>query len=648
MPKTYTVKEVAQILGYSTNSIYTFLKEKRIKGVRVGKGRFRISEEEVSRLLSSPKKSNKGPVAATVPDRLPVSAELTHINDELVIERAEREVFALGKTRVHLTPPNIFDWFVGLSAITSGVGLFVFNISYEPETSLAFVAFLPAVISALITSGIGVLVSRMLGKGGWHRVFLGALVVLGFANARMFAVAGDYGAMVLYGALALVIGAHAWFHTGGIVSLGIYLTMLIVAMPFVVYFCPTDAHVVEIIKILGCNPTQMLVIATIVSFVIVVSFWTGYRYSRPLFWVSSIVVSLATLTLSVLHTYLMYWSRGYFIMTIAVFAAILPMWRMLQEHGNIRQRVIMHAMFAGIGALLICTVIAVRLLQMNVWERYTHDIRNKTEYAVSLMEDVHRNVQRSLVSASTNPVLVEALIQNDIETLNGMAKVLLESNADVRRIVILDSEGRGVLLYPHGSFDRGDLSDREYFREVKQTRRPYVSNSFQAAADQQNRYVVVVAVPIQTDEGDFAGALLGSLHMDRMGVELQRLVIGSQFEYVLVTDSLGQRIIDPDSENIGKIMGVSEWDGQARDSETVEVTQQQIEGGKIGLATRARVSEAEWIVSIRAPISNAYRLRLDTSIILGFIVAMVISIIISSMAVVHRQVEMRVRSRESG
>ncbi len=51
MGKTYTVKQVAQMLGYSTNSIYAFLKEGRIKGVRVGKGRFRVSEEELARVM---------------------------------------------------------------------------------------------------------------------------------------------------------------------------------------------------------------------------------------------------------------------------------------------------------------------------------------------------------------------------------------------------------------------------------------------------------------------------------------------------------------------------------------------------------------------------------------------------------------------
>src|SRR3990172_6082229 len=61
MPATYTVKQVAQILGYSTNSIYTFLKEKRIKGVRVGRGRFRIPQFELDRLLLTTKSGSPLP-----------------------------------------------------------------------------------------------------------------------------------------------------------------------------------------------------------------------------------------------------------------------------------------------------------------------------------------------------------------------------------------------------------------------------------------------------------------------------------------------------------------------------------------------------------------------------------------------------------
>ena len=52
MPKTYTVKQVAVALGFSTNTVYKYLDEGKIKATRLGsEGRFRIPESEVTRLL---------------------------------------------------------------------------------------------------------------------------------------------------------------------------------------------------------------------------------------------------------------------------------------------------------------------------------------------------------------------------------------------------------------------------------------------------------------------------------------------------------------------------------------------------------------------------------------------------------------------
>ena len=52
MAKLYTVKEVAQALNFSTNTIYKFLDQDKIKATRLStEGRFRIPEEEVLRLL---------------------------------------------------------------------------------------------------------------------------------------------------------------------------------------------------------------------------------------------------------------------------------------------------------------------------------------------------------------------------------------------------------------------------------------------------------------------------------------------------------------------------------------------------------------------------------------------------------------------
>ena len=51
MKRYYTVKETAKLLGVSTNTIYTYLDEGKIKSRRVGRGRFRIPKSELSQFI---------------------------------------------------------------------------------------------------------------------------------------------------------------------------------------------------------------------------------------------------------------------------------------------------------------------------------------------------------------------------------------------------------------------------------------------------------------------------------------------------------------------------------------------------------------------------------------------------------------------
>lgn len=60
MPSTvsdfYTVKQTSQILGFSTNSVYKFLKEGRLRGARGSRkqGRFRITRSSIESFLATP------------------------------------------------------------------------------------------------------------------------------------------------------------------------------------------------------------------------------------------------------------------------------------------------------------------------------------------------------------------------------------------------------------------------------------------------------------------------------------------------------------------------------------------------------------------------------------------------------------------
>ena len=122
MSKTYTVKQVAGALGFSTNTVYKYLEEGRIKATRLGKeGRFRIPEAEVVRLLQL---KGENPQIAPVLQEPKENSESEDYNLKLGL---------LNK----VSDPDLFDWFLSLTAIFLGIAYFLFPlphqyISFEP------------------------------------------------------------------------------------------------------------------------------------------------------------------------------------------------------------------------------------------------------------------------------------------------------------------------------------------------------------------------------------------------------------------------------------------------------------------------------------------------------------------------------------
>ena len=64
MARFYTVKETAQILGFSTNTVYKYLDQGRLKGTRGSavQGRFRISQSQLDSFLGHRLDSSSEPI----------------------------------------------------------------------------------------------------------------------------------------------------------------------------------------------------------------------------------------------------------------------------------------------------------------------------------------------------------------------------------------------------------------------------------------------------------------------------------------------------------------------------------------------------------------------------------------------------------
>ncbi len=629
MPKTYTVKEVADILGFSTNSIYTFLKEKRIKGVRVGKGRFRIPDEELSRILHLSKKSNVqiAPTEeelkndqALAPSPLPLFVPIKQEGDAMFVLPNDNST---DDKHGGILSPNIFDWFVGLGAVVAGFGLFLFNSSYTTVEFSRMTLVYPIIRMVLIACGFGVLISSLFRQtAGWKRLFQLTLSVVGFINAYGLMRSSDIEGAALYGSLALIVAIVSVIPFGGIVAIGLYISIVSILFPIIILLFPTDAHIMAFATLSGVSTVVTGIIALMVAIILLLCFWVGYSGNRTLFLIATWLLTICDIVLAIWYAHLQFWSRSFFMMVTGMFTALLPYWWPLQQKLSRRYNLLLHLLFICVGGVMVMAVLVVYLLQQSIWMNRERELMNKVHLGHSRLANAALSVQSTLLVSANNADFVSAISDGDIATLNKYSKIIYESNPNIRRLVFLDKDGTGVALYPYGTFDEPNFAYRDYFLQPKNMGKPYISDVFQAKSDQAGRYVVVQAAPIYDAKNIFAGVVTASMDLDRLGLQLGQISAGAQGEYFVVADGKGVIVSHPNPKLIGTI--VPKTDPLHRALQGQDGIEQGMLIEKIsGMMAYADVPELRWAISLRIPTERVLSLTtVEIWIVFGVVSAL--------------------------
>lgn len=615
MAATYTVKQVAEILGYSTNSIYTFLNEKRIEGVRVGKGRFRIPQSEIDRLLLSVKKSpGLGQVASpTTP-----TAESSLVQDG----SAGQAIHLIAGLRLSL--PNIFDWFIGTAAVVTGLALFLFNRTFEQSSSSnVFHQYLVSIRIILIAVGLGVLATSVFveKKRFWHYLFHLILALSGSIMVYGLMRSGDWAGAITYGFLAVVVAATLVIHTDGVAMVTGYVILLALAIPGVILLAPLDPHVVGLLNLLQVSPAIGAIVVGSVNGILALLLIIGYFRYAPFFWIGAWGSALLFIGLSFFYAEDGYWSRSFFFIILGLVTVFLPAWRRLRNLTKPHDQLLIHGIFSSIFLLQIVAVLFVYLMQANLIEQVNLQLSQQARYGAGIVESSLDTATAALVTAAGNPVLVEAVKSKDLSVINETSKLIYESNSTIRRLVYLDRDGGGVALYPFGTFDLPNYSFRDYFIETKRTGKPYLSGVFTAQVDQSNRKVVAIAVPLADPDREFAGVIVGSIDWDRIGVKLQDLAFSHQEEYYVIVDGDGRRVVHPDTSLIGQAL-LPDDPLRAALAGREGVDWARTADGKQAIAAYGPINQLGWAIGVKAPVSSVVAIGDQITIMIFAIIAL--------------------------
>lgn len=626
--QTYTVKEVAEILGYSTNSIYTFLKEKRIKGVRIGHGRFRISEEELAQLMHLAKKPLSNHPASSnmpsTPSTILLPAPTTGVSQPFAPHQTNHAI--------SIAIPSLFDWFLGVASILVGISMLLLN-RYPEEYAIGqYVIFINPIRISLIAAGLGILLSDMLGKvkSVWDILFHILLAFLYCAFALILLEVGDFDGFTIYGLAGLVQVVSLFIGLGNVVSFALFASLFFLFLPIAIFLKTPSYLLSSSLAFVSKNNYLAISVWIGIGLLFILLIWWAYYRKRLLFFLLMGVSTIALIVLSIFYAVSLFWGRAFFLLFMAICMMFAPFWSYLQL-GKPKDRLII---FIGHGLVLVIFLSAmgiVRLIQSNTLSYIKEQLQNKVDYGRVLVETAFESTTQSLENTATNPMLVEALKTDRKDLISGIARNIFEGNRNFQRIIVLSANGDLESIYPPMQLETTNFAFRDYFKKALDEKKTYISDLYQIASADKVR-TIVLSTPIATVNATPSGVLVGSIDLDFLGVRLQQIANATQQEYFAVIDASGMRILHPNQALVNTELDQDDVLRNALNGE--KGAQGYNASGTYVVAAYDHLSKLGWTIAAIQPLNAALTLTNTTTFIVFFV--MLASVIVLSTVVWFR------------
>lgn len=541
MPRTYSVKEAAAILGFSTNTIYTFLNEKKLKGIRIGKGRFRIPQSEIERMTGASIRS-----------------------EEIVT----KEVSLNGPTRRHddaairltlhrMTPEMVSssDWLIGLGSIILGLSMFLYTMAIDHIVQPQFMYWYCVIRILFILCGAGYLFSRFFTwvPQIWSMIYKIGLIGLYAWLMELSWIAADTLGVVIGGNFVFLLLIDLLFTPSfsGLFSLqflfvGTVNTICIIFMPQFFVHLITSFGFTAMPDIWG----QICCIG--IPYFLYLLIVITHKFAPTVYHLILLASSICFLIAGYYTGVNLYWRQGF----LYIFVGLVFFFHICRTSLSMqieKKPWFAWVVYGGIFSILVSLITGLKIFEVSMSEYANRELQVKVENGKMFLETTFDFAKRSFeINTQEDTGLSKKITSKDRSALVKYGRQQYEEYPFLSRIVFLNKEGMEVGNYPDDPTIHGEnFAYRPYFQDVMNTGTTVFSDAVQTA-DILKSNTIVIATPVVAG-GEIQGVVVGSFDLGQIGQKLQSFMADENGEYFSVLDSKGVRIIHPDKEGIGTI-----------------------------------------------------------------------------------------------
>ncbi len=577
MKKFYSVKEAAELLNVSTNTVYTYLKENKLYARRFGRGRFKIPFLSLAPFISVSNEKeivtednpvvNKGRASLSKQGNLGIN--LDKIND-LSYKSSIEEAGYLQNWK-DIVFFRLYKFFCCL-----GVGFIYLTIEPLKILSTSFLGkeidgvILPILPFVLILSGIisllTVFYEEKLEKFRLSTHVLNVFVFIIFSFYLIYS--GNYLALMFSVPLLFITLNHIFSGVFGLEEGGFfsrftkYLALIIITLGVIIFFVPESLFSGYILDLFNLNKGLYIMLWYVLLLPIL--FYLLYKKNIPSISLGFFYffVFVVLFLLSSLLGYKSFWVSSYLCLITSIFVLFLVFWHFYYSKDLLSKRKIyvFTAIFFWISVSCLFGI-------FTLWVKKKSDdrqIKNITDsYVERFSDDLISYFERQgslLVGISGDVKIKKAILANDTNYLNNEARKLYEEGNNLRAVIFYDENGKSISVYPLRSIALNtNFSEREYFQKTKIYSKGYVSNVY---LNILGNYTIMQTEPI-FDENRFVGMIGFSISLPKLSEKYTKELLSNFNYWVLdknkvVTLSNNEDLIGSNLEKNDKKYGINQ------------------------------------------------------------------------------------------
>lgn len=605
MKKTYTVKQVADALGFSTNTVYKYLDEKKIKATRLGKeGRFRIPEEEVVRLLGL--KGEKPQIAPALNSEHPARSA-----SEPEGEDYNLKLGLLNK----ISNPDLFDWFLSLTAIFLGISYFLFPLNYQYISFEPYRLYLLVLKISLVVLGVALMATDVflpVKKTHNHLLIRLPLAFVLASLTFIFYKTFENWTASYFGVLAVFATLPIFLPKASFLKFISFVYFLVVVSGWIWALNPEAFFFADIRDFVHASPVLFQILlttgATILTAIAVFAYFRFQPLLLPLSWFISGLFFL--ISISFIND--QFWNKAVVALMIGSFGLILPFYKEFDTLSKFSRRDVLIS-FSWLVLVLLVGVAVVFYTQTTFRQFVSQESQKRVETAAKLVESNVLDSIKYTNAIASDPALLDLLSAKkvDREKLEEFVKAKYQGATTLRRVTIVNAKGDVSALYPIGNIGAGTVNivDLEHFQQSTKQKKTVVSKLIESRVVKGTQ-TIVVAAPIIDAKGNVLGMVGGGIDTAQLMDKLSTVEFGNKGSFALA-DNKKVIFIDQDENLIGKEAKINSALLRAVSGNVGEM-ERYSESGKLSLQAYTYIPLTGWGIVLQQPVSEAFR---DSSLI---------------------------------